>query len=76
MVWEKPVCFLLFSSWCVQAAEFAREWCGRDWRDGEVVLFPGVPNDMSCSFENLRTADGRTVSAAFDKGKVIRKEIW
>ena len=45
-------------------------------RDGEVVLFPGVPNDMSCSFENFRAADGRTVSAAFDKGKVIRKEIW
>ena len=44
-------------------------------RDGEVVLFPGIPNDMSCGFENFRTADGRTVSARMEKGKVVSRSV-
>lgn len=45
------------------------------FKDGELVPFPGMPKGFSASFENFRAADGRTVSARLDRGVVTELTV-
>ena len=43
--------------------------------DGEIRLFPSVPEDFSGKFENFRAKGGFTVSAEMKNGRLVSHEI-